>query len=32
MYGERPCDVSNRLALCEQLRRNLRLIGIELTG
>jgi hypothetical protein len=27
---ERPCNVSNRFAFCQQLRRNLRLIGIEL--
>jgi len=32
MYVKRPCDVSNRLALCGQLRRNLRLVSGRLLG
>jgi len=30
VYVERPCDVSNRFAFCQQLRSNLRLVSIEL--
>jgi hypothetical protein len=30
VYVERPCDVSNRFAFCQQLRRNLGLVSIEL--
>jgi len=30
VYVERPCDIQNRLTVGEQLRCDLRLIGIEL--